>query len=221
MSTPPTRQPGVRTFTPRWRNSPLTDERMARLMPRHGIPDGPLVPEQAFGRRAPLVLEVGSGHGAAAIGYAAAHPGEDVLAVDVHVPGLARTMAAAEEAGVSNLWVHNGDAIPLLEERIAPGSLRAIHLFFPDPWLKKRHAKRRFVQPYTLALLADRLEPGGLLLIATDQDSYARHALRHLAEHGGFDVETGERPEWRPLDGFEVKGRRAGREITEITARLR
>ncbi len=213
------RQPGVRTFTPRWRNSPLTDERMARLMPRRGIPDGPLDPPTAFRRRAPLVLEVGCGHGAAAIAYAQEHPGHDVLASDVHVPGLARMMAAAEVAGVANLRVHNGDAITLLEERVAPGSLHAVHLFFPDPWLKNKHAKRRFVQQHTLELLADRLEPGGVLRVATDQVTYAEHALEQLAVHGGWTVTTGDRPAWRPTDGFEDKGLRAGRTISEITAR--
>ena len=139
---------GIRTFTPRWRNSPLTDERMARLMPARAVPEGPLVPEVAFGRTGPVVVEIGSGHGAAAIAFCAAHPEADLIAVEVHVPGVARMLALAEDAGVENLWVHPGDAVPFLTERVSPGSLAAVHLFFPDPWPKNKHAKRRFVQQH-------------------------------------------------------------------------
>ncbi|MGG5260903.1 tRNA (guanosine(46)-N7)-methyltransferase TrmB [Phycicoccus avicenniae] len=212
---------GVRTFTPRWRNSPLTDERMATLLPSRALPDGPLVPEVAFGRTGPVVLEIGSGHGAAAIAYATAHPEADVVAVDVHVPGIARMLAAADEAEVGNLWVHPGDALPLLTDRVAPGTLAAVHLFFPDPWHKQKHAKRRFVQQHTLTLLASRLRPGGVLLVATDIDAYAGHCRTQLAAHGGFDVVEGERPDWRPDDGFEAKGLRHGRTVSEFRCTLR
>ncbi|WP_307812526.1 tRNA (guanine(46)-N(7))-methyltransferase TrmB [Phycicoccus sp. CSK15P-2] len=211
----------VRTFTPRWRNSPLTDERMATLLPGRALPEGSLVPAEAFGRGGPVVLEIGSGHGAAAIAYAAAHPGADVIAVDVHVPGVARMLAAADDAGVPNLWAHVGDALPLLTDRVAPGTLAAVHLFFPDPWPKKRHAKRRFVQQYSLTLLASRLAPGGVLRIATDIDSYAEHCREQLAAHGGYDVVEGERPTWRPDDGFEAKGLRHGRTVSEFACTLR
>ncbi len=214
-------QAGVRTFTPRWRTSPLTEERIATLLPSRRIPSGPLVPQEAFGRSAPVVLEVGSGHGAAAIAYAAAHPGTDVLAVEVHVPGVARMLAAAEAAGVPNLWVEQGDAVPLLRERVSPRSLTAVHLFFPDPWPKKRHAKRRFVQQHTLDLLASRLRPAGRVLIATDHARYAAHIRGELRAHGRWDVVEGERPAWRPSDGFEDKGRAAGRAISELRATLR
>ncbi|WP_249138590.1 tRNA (guanosine(46)-N7)-methyltransferase TrmB [Phycicoccus avicenniae] len=212
---------GVRTFTPRWRNSPLTDERMATLLPGRELPEGPLVPERVFGRRGPVVLEIGSGHGAAAIAYAAAHPDADVVAVDVHVPGVARMLAAADEAGVDNLRVHVGDALPLLTDRVAPDTLDAVHLFFPDPWPKKRHAKRRFVQQHSLTLLASRLRPGGRLLVATDIDTYAEHCREQLAAHDGFDVVEGERPDWRPDDGFEAKGLRHGRTVSEFRCTAR
>ena len=212
---------GVRTFTPRWRNSPLTDERMTRLLPRHSLPDGPLVPAEAFGRVGPVVLEIGSGHGAAAIAYCLAHREADVVTLEVHVPGVARMLAAAEEAGVTNLWVHPGDALPFLTERVAPGTLAAVHLFFPDPWPKTKHAKRRFVQQHTLQLVASRLEPVGVLLVATDIAAYAAHARAQLAHHGRWDVVEGSRPPWRPDDGFEAKGLRAGRTVTELHCTLR
>ena len=209
----------VRSYSARrGRNSALTAERMATHMPVRGIPDGPLDVTATFGRVAPLVLEVGSGHGAAAIAYALAHPDHDVLAVDVHTPGIARMLAAAEAAGAANLRTHKGDAVLLLTDRIATGALHQVHLFFPDPWPKARHAKRRFVTLHTLDLVADRLRPGGELLVATDQDFYAEHVLDRLAEHRGFDVVVGERPAWRPVDGYEAKGLRAGRSITYIRA---
>ncbi|MFQ6172979.1 tRNA (guanosine(46)-N7)-methyltransferase TrmB [Oryzobacter sp. R7] len=212
---------GVRTFTPRWRNSPLTDERMATLLPSRSLPDGPLVPQEAFGRVGPVVLEIGSGHGAAAIAFCRAHPEADLVTVEVHVPGVARMLAAAESAGVRNLWVHPGDAMPFVTDRVAEGSLAAVHLFFPDPWPKKKHAKRRFVQQHTLSLLASRLVPGGVLRFATDHAVHAEHVRDQLAHHGRWDVVEGERPPWRPDDGFEAKGVRAGRAVTELTATLR
>ncbi|MDT0215653.1 tRNA (guanosine(46)-N7)-methyltransferase TrmB [Rothia sp. ARF10] len=209
---------GVRTFTPRWRTSPLTAERMERLLPRHAIPgEGPLDPPAWFGRSAPVVLEIGSGHGAAAVAYAAAHPEHDVVAVEVHVPGVARMLAAAEPLGLTNLWVERGDAVPLLTSRVPSDSLAAVHLFFPDPWPKAKHAKRRFVQQHTLTLLADRLAPGGVLRIATDHAVYAEHVREQVAAHGGWDVVEGARPAWRPQDGFEAKGLAAGRTVAEFS----
>ena len=211
----------VRSYAARrGRRSALTQERMARFLPQRQIPDGPLDQQSAFGRVAPLVLEIGCGHGAAAIAYCRSHPDHDLLAVDVHTPGIARMMAAADEAGVSNLRVAMGDAVFLLRDRLATASLHAVHLFFPDPWPKKGHAKRRFISPLTLGLIADRLAPGGELLVATDQRHYAEHTLTALAESEalGWEVVVGERPPWRPTDGFEAKGLRAGRVIHDIRA---
>lgn len=216
-----TRQPRVRTYNARrGRLSPLTQSRLEELVPRRGIPDGPLDPEAAFGRRAPLVLDIGCGHGAAAIGYAVAHPEHDILAVDVHSPGVARMLAAADVRGLPNLWAHIGDAVALLEQRIAARSLHAVHLFFPDPWPKTRHLKRRFIREHTLDLVADRLAPDGHLLVATDHASYAEHAVAELEAHRAFRLVERERPAWRPRDGFEAKGIAAGRTVTDLCAVL-
>ena len=136
--------------------------------------------------------------------------------MDVHSPGLARMLAEADAAGVPNLRVEQGDAVVFLEERVAPGTFDAIHLFFPDPWRKKKHTKRRFVSPTNLDLLARVLKPGGHVLIATDQDFYAEHVLAEVAEHPRFRATRSERPKWRPTTGFEAKGLAAGRAITEL-----
>lgn len=215
------RRPWIRSYAARrGRHAERTQSRIADLLPSRQIPPGPLDPQTTFGRRAPLVLEIGCGHGAAARAYARSHPDHDLLAVDVHTPGIARMLAeaAVEPGGLPNLRVATGDAVLLLTERIGSGSLAAVHLFFPDPWHKRKHAKRRFVSAHTLGLIADRLAPGGLLRVATDRDFYADHVLSELAAHGGWQVRTGVRPAWRPTDGFEAKGRAAGRTISEITA---
>lgn len=191
---------------------------MERLLPSHEIPsEGPLDPQVWFGRTAPVVLEVGSGYGASAVAYAAAHPEHDLVTAEVHVPGVARMLADAETHGLTNLWVEVGDAMELLTDRIPSGSLAGVHLFFPDPWPKNKHAKRRFVQQHTLTMLADRIAPEGVLRIATDHAVYAAHVRQQVTHHDEWHVVEGERPTWRPQDGFEAKGRRAGRSIHEFT----
>ncbi|HEU4332684.1 MAG TPA: tRNA (guanosine(46)-N7)-methyltransferase TrmB [Lapillicoccus sp.] len=207
----------IRTYAGRaGRRSALTVERLERFLPSRSIPPGPLEPSVLFGRQAPLVLDIGCGHGAAAIAYASTHASDDVLAVDVHVPGIARLLAAADLAGVENLRVEIGDAVALLTDRVAPGALSAVHLFFPDPWPKRGHVKRRFVQASTLELFASRLAPGGHVLVATDQDAYAEHVRVEAAAQGSFDVREVARPDWRPVDGFERKGLAAGRRVTDL-----
>jgi tRNA (guanine-N7-)-methyltransferase len=206
----------VRSFVRRGRLSSLTKERVERLAPARSVPDGPFEPAGAFGRTAPVVLEIGCGHGHAAIAYAATFPEHDLLAMDVHTPGLARMLADADEAGVPNLRVEIGDAVPFLEERVADGTFDAVHLFFPDPWRKQKHTKRRFVSSANLDLLARVLRPAGHVLVATDQDFYAEHALAEVAAHARFEARRVARPEWRPRDGFEAKGIAAGRTINEL-----
>ncbi len=126
-------------------------------------------------------------------------------------------LAAADRVGVPNLKATLGDAVELLAGRLRPGGVAAVHLFFPDPWPKNKHAKRRFVSADTLALLDSRLAPGGFVLVATDQPGYAAHVRSVVGAHGAFVVaDDATRPSWRPLDGFERRAREVGREIVEL-----
>ena len=125
-------------------------------------------------------------------------------------------LAHADEAGVPNLRIEQGDAVVFLEERVTDASFDAVHLFFPDPWRKKKHTKRRFVSPTNLDLLARELRPGGHVMVATDQGFYAEHVLAEVAEHPRFVAHRVDRPDWRPRNGFEAKGIAAGRRIDDI-----
>jgi tRNA (guanine-N7-)-methyltransferase len=202
---------------------------LTRLWPRWGlpIPEAPttrLDTATLFGRRAPLVLEIGSGMGEATVAMAAADPGRDYLAVDVHTPGVANLLAVVEERGLTNVRVGLGDAITLLRHMLAPASLSAVHAFFPDPWPKARHHKRRLIQPAYVALLRTRLVPGGVLRCATDWAEYAEVMLETLGadpdlvnEHEGYAP----RPSERPVTKFEQRGVEAGREIFDLSFRRR
>ncbi len=210
----------VRTFhARRGRRSALTESRLTELLPRYAVPApvlaAPGSPGSA-GRPERVVLEIGCGHGAATLAYAAAFPAAHVIAVDVHPPGIARMLAAAADAGLTNLSAELGDAVEVLAERVPNGGLDAVHLFFPDPWPKHRHHQRRFVSRHTLDLLATRLTPGGHVLVATDWADYAEHVEAVVAEHGAFTARRVARPSWRPTAGFEAKGIAAGRAITDL-----
>ena len=212
--------PAIRTFHPRrGRMSPTAADALARLWPSRGL--DVTVPmafdrEKLFGRPAPLVLEIGSGMGEATIAMAAADPARDYLAVDVHTPGLGALLARAESLGLGNVAAARGDAVELLEHGLAPGSLDEICVFFPDPWPKARHHKRRIIRPAIVALMCDRLRPGGVLRTATDWPHYAEQMLEVLAADPGlrntFDgYAPGPGP--RPQTRFEQRGRSAGRPI--------
>ena len=175
-----------------------------------------------FGRRAPLVLEIGCGMGEATAEMAAADPARDYLGVDVHTPGLGNLIALAEARGLTNVRVARGDVLFLLRDGIEPGSLAAVHVFFPDPWPKAKHHKRRIIQPDTVALIRDRLAPGGVLHCATDWAEYAGQMLEVLDADPGLRNRfggTGYAPRdavGRPLTGYERRGVRDGRPIADL-----
>ncbi len=209
----------VRTFhARRGRRSALTESRLAGLVPGLATPATVLTPPGTLGRPERVVVEVGCGHGAAALGYAAAYPGHHLVACDVHPPGVARLAAAAVEQGRTNLSVHLGDAVPLLAA-VPAGSIDAVHLFFPDPWPKTRHARRRFVSAPTLDLLDRILVPGGEIRVATDQSGYAAWVREQVARHGGWLALAAPRPWWRPVAGYEAKGLAAGRPAIDLVLR--
>lgn len=195
---------------------------LARLWPAYGLRvDGsPVDLPRLFGRHAPVVLDIGSGMGEATALAAAAEPERDVLAVEVHTPGLAALLRRVEEHGLTNVRAADGDARVLLGEMLAPGSLDEVRVWFPDPWPKARHAKRRLLTPGFLDLLATRVRLGGLLSVATDWAPYAEDTDRLLGKHPQWAVVSRERPATRPVTKFELQGRRAGRPAVDLVARL-
>ncbi len=172
-------------------------------------------------RERPLVLEVGCGRGEAALGFALAHPDVDVLATDVHTPGVVALLQAAEASKASNVFAMRADALDLLDHRIGGSELDGVHLFFPDPWPKARHHKRRFVRPDVLDLLADRLRHGAPLRVATDVDDYASWARVHLDHHPAFEGGLAPRPKWRPVTRYEAAAIEAGRTVIDLAYRRR
>jgi tRNA (guanine-N7-)-methyltransferase len=182
------------------------------------LPAGPLDLDGWFGRSAPVLLEIGSGMGETTAALAEAAPDLNYLAVDVYPPGLAQLMMRAETAGLTNLRVLRGDAVVLLEQHLPDQSLSGVRIYYPDPWPKKKHHKRRLVQPSLVSVVAKRLVPGGTLHLATDWEHYAEHMMevcsaephlrnRYPDEPGGWAP----RPPWRPLTKFESRADNEGR----------
>ena len=211
---------------------------MAGLWPSYGLTvvDGdrsPLDLDRLFGRVAPRVLEIGFGMGDATAAMAAADPDRDYLAVEVHTPGIGNLLALIGELGLTNVRVAHGDAMELVRRLTpegpgfsapseGPGSFDAIHVFFPDPWPKARHHKRRLIQPAFVSRLVTRLAPGGYLHCATDWQPYAEQMLEVLSAEPGL-VNTAEgyapRPAYRPLTKFEDRGIKLGHGVWDLVFR--
>ena len=214
-----THPPGVRTFKRRsGRVTPGQTDARQRLWPRLGLSvDGhPLDPPAVFGRVAPLVVEVGFGMGEATAEMAAAEPDHDVLAVDVHTPGQGNLLRLVERRGLTNVRVADGDARVLLADMLAPASVAVVRVFFPDPWPKTRHAKRRLMTPAFATLVADRLVDGGTLHLATDMAAYADEVRGVLAATPGLVPAD---PPWRATTRFERRGGRHGRPAHDVAVR--
>nr|WP_206323849.1 tRNA (guanosine(46)-N7)-methyltransferase TrmB [Streptomyces sp. HNM0574] len=219
----------IRSFQPR-RSRVTTGQRAALLRhwPHWGFDiDGlrPLDLGELFGDpELPVVLEIGFGMGEATAQMAADDPGTGILAVDVHTPGMGNLFRLAEEAGVENVRVGNGDAIILLRSMLAPASLSGLRVYFPDPWPKARHNKRRLIQPEFLDLVADRLRPGALVHCATDWEDYADQMLDVLTTHPSYentqpDGGFAPRPPHRPITRFEGQGLDKGHVVRDVVFR--
>jgi tRNA (guanine-N7-)-methyltransferase len=222
--------PRVTSF--RSRRSALTEsqqeawDRLWPILGRQARPDGesgpaePLDARVWFGRQAPLVLEIGCGTGTSTLAMAQAEPDIDVVAVEVYRRGLAQLLGAIDREGVGNIRLVRGDGVDVLEHMVGPGSLTGVRVFFPDPWPKSRHHKRRLLKSETVALIADRLRPGGVLHAATDHAGYAEQ----IAETGDAEpllrrAEPGELlpiSVQRPVTKYEGKARHAGTAVTEL-----
>jgi tRNA (guanine-N7-)-methyltransferase len=219
----------IRSFRPRrGRVTPGQGEALRRLWPTWGLDiDGLHLVDlgELFGDPdLPVVLEIGFGMGETTARMASADPGTGILAADVHTPGQGNLLALVERNGLSNVRVANGDAIILLREMLPPAVLSGIRVYFPDPWPKKRHHKRRLMQPEFVALAASRMKPSALLHCATDWEPYAEQMLRVLTADPQFentrpDGGYAPRPDFRPLTKFESQGLEKGHTVHDVIFR--
>ena len=218
----------IRSFVLRAGRITVAQQRaLEALWPRYGLEPpspsaAPLDLDAVFGRRAPRSLEIGFGNGDNLLALAAAHPERDFIGVEVHRAGVGHLLLGAEAAGLANLRVICHDAVEVLEHAIAPAALDEVLILFPDPWHKKRHHKRRLVQPAFVALLASRLAPGGRLQLATDWEPYAQQMLEVVGASADFVNLAGAsgympRPAWRALTRFERRGQRLGHGVRDLS----
>lgn len=203
------------------RFSPAQQRALTELMPRFGIAyrNAPLDFAEAFGRKAPVVAEIGFGMGDTTARIAEANPGTDYLAIEVHGPGVGSLLKRMDEMGLSNIRIIQHDAVDVLRDMVPEGSLAAMHVFFPDPWPKKRHHKRRLLQPAFVELAASRLAPGGVLHVATDWRDYAEQVLAILSASASLAntcKDFADRPAWRPETKFERRGLALGHGVWDL-----
>ncbi|HEY5559883.1 MAG TPA: tRNA (guanosine(46)-N7)-methyltransferase TrmB [Steroidobacteraceae bacterium] len=221
--------PAIRSFVLRAGRITRAQRRaLDELLPRWGIPfsPAPLDLDRVFGRAAPRVLEIGFGDGGTLLELATRSPGTDFLGVEVHPPGIGHCLLGIEARGLSNVRVIAHDAVEVLRAQLVPSSLDAVLLYFPDPWPKSRHHKRRIVQPAFAALVASRLKPGGVFRLATDWEPYAEWMLEVLAAEPGLanaaaDGRFVEAPPDRGITRFENRGRRLGHCVFDLEYRRR
>jgi len=195
-------------------------------MPRWGIiyRPAPLDLDAAFGRAAPRFVEIGCGMGETTAAIAAAHPENDYLGIEVHTPGVGSLLKEIAGRGLTNLRLVQHDAVEVLRDMIAPGALAGIHIFFPDPWPKKRHHKRRLLQPPVVNLLASRLAASGYVHCATDWEDYALQMLEVLSAEAALANSAAgfaARPDYRPLTKFEARGLKLGHGVWDLIFRRR
>jgi tRNA (guanine-N7-)-methyltransferase len=206
------------------RLSPAQQRAVDTLLPRFGIAYAaqPLDFDQAFGRIAPKILEVGFGMGESTASIAAAHPENDYLALEVHTPGVGNLLKLIEAQHISNIRIIQHDAVDVLRDMIAANSLDSVHIFFPDPWHKARHNKRRLIQAPFVTQLAQKLKPGGYIHVATDWQDYADQVLAVLSAEPLLEntaAAFAPRPDYRPLTKFEQRGLRLGHGVWDVIFR--
>jgi tRNA (guanine-N7-)-methyltransferase len=213
----------VHSYAARGRLTKAQRRAVETLWPRYGIEAGsaPLNLDEVFGRDAPRRMEIGYGMGDALITMAAADPDRDYLGVEIYPPGIGSVLKKIDAAQLHNIRLLWGDATQILSTQIPAAALEAVYIYFPDPWPKKRHHKRRLVQPPLARLLADRLAPGGRLHLATDWEDYALHMLEVLGATPGLVNTAGaarfaQRPAERPLTKFERRGQRLGHGVWDL-----
>ena len=213
----------IRSFVLRTgRMTPAQREGLELQWPRYGLErdHGALNIQQAFGRAAPTTLEIGFGMGQSLLQMAQAEPTRNFIGIEVHRPGVGKLLHDAVDAGVDNIRVYCDDAVDVLQQCIADDSLDTVQIFFPDPWHKKKHNKRRLIQPEFVQLLRRKLKLGGVIHLATDWQDYAEHMLGVMSVAEGFRNQAGEtyapRPDYRPITKFEQRGERLGHGVWDL-----
>ncbi len=208
------------------RVSPAQQRACEMLLPRFGIEYAArqLDLEQSFGRTAPRILEIGFGMGDSTATIALAHPDNDYLALEVHTPGVGNLLKLIDAQQIANIRIIRHDAVEVLRDMLADGTLDGVHIFFPDPWHKARHNKRRLIQAPFIAQLVTKLKPGGYIHVATDWQDYAEQVLAVLRAEPLLE-NTSEnyapRPDYRPLTKFEQRGIRLGHGVWDMVFRRR
>ncbi|WP_035055888.1 tRNA (guanosine(46)-N7)-methyltransferase TrmB [Andreprevotia chitinilytica] len=217
----------IRSFVLRQGHLSAGQERaLNEFGPRFCIPyaNAPLDLDAAFGRHAPRVLEIGFGMGQATAEIAAGRPDTDFLGVEVHTPGVGSLCKLIGEQSLTNIRIVQHDAVEVLEHMLLPASLDGAHIYFPDPWHKKRHNKRRLVQPAFVAQLVSRIKPGGYLHLATDWEDYAIQMLEVLSAEPQLENTAdgyAPRPDYRPLTKFENRGIKLGHGVWDLVFKRR
>jgi tRNA (guanine-N7-)-methyltransferase len=215
----------IRSFVLRQgRVSNAQRQALETLMPEYGVSfDTDVFDfERIFGRSAPTFLEIGFGMGETTATIAREHPQNDYLAVEVHTPGVGSLLKQIKELGLTNIRVLQRDVVELLQQALPPESLSGVHIFFPDPWPKARHHKRRLIQPSFIALLCCYLKPGGYIHAATDWQDYAQQILAVFTDQSQLvntAVDYAPRPAYRPLTKFEQRGLRLGHGVWDVVFR--
>ena len=213
----------IRSFVRReGRITPGQKRALEQLMPRFGLePGSPIDPVEIFHRQAPLTLEIGFGNGESLATMAAQAPDTDFIGIEVHRPGVGHLLQELDKQALNNVRIFNEDAVKVLRDCLPDNCLDRLLLFFPDPWHKKRHHKRRIVQAEFIELLARKLKPGGILHMATDWENYAEHMLEVLERAPSFRNCAGadlysEKPGYRPVTKFERRGRKLGHGVWDL-----